>query len=306
MAKAIFIFLSGWAWAGFFLVRLAERLLPLRVLDLFLWPVAAIWGATEIGKRRGAIAAWRRLPELLPTPSRAQIWFWHALKAHHARFVYLFPDRLAEPRWQGRCKMTGPVPLRALRQTKGRIVFASLHFGAFDTLPYLLRAHGLPVTTLVGRAASRHRLKARQYALSPPSDTPVVLPVGERAHLRQALAGARHLLVMMDVKRGRQIEVEWERLVYRLASGPMRIAAATDAELIPCLTTVGSGWNFTIHFGRPVPRQFLGRSPDLESAALHLLQEFLAIVRQAPAQSGYRFLTSIREAEPSLSSSAPE
>lgn len=297
MSKAVFSCLSACAWTGFFLIRFAERILPLRALSVLLWPAAAIWGAVEIRKRRRALAAWRKLAAVLPAPNGTQVWFWQAIAAHHVRFAYLFPDRLGESRWLRRCEVTGPTSLVTLRQSEGRIVFASIHFGAFDTLPYLLRAHGLPVTTLVGRTAPRHRLKERQYSLSPPPELPVVLPVVEMANLRQALAKVRHLLVLMDVDRGRQIEIEWDGVFYRLATGAIRIAAANEAELVPCLTTVRAGWRFNLHLGTPVPRSYLGPSPDLKAAALHLLREFLEIVRQAPAQSGYRFLSCIRGAE---------
>lgn len=297
MSKAGVSCLSACLWVGFFLVRFAERILPLRILSFLLWPAAAIWGTIEFRKRRRAIAAWRRLADVMPGPSRVKVWFWHAIGAHHARCAYLFPDRLGEPRWLRRCDVSGATDLTELQQSKGRIVFASLHFAAFDTLPYLLRAHGLPVTTLVGRTASRHRLKECQYALSPPADLPVVLSVSEMVNLRQALAGVRHLLVMMDVDRGRQIELAWEGAVYRLATGAIRIAAASDAELIPCLTTVEPGWKFRLHFGKPVPRCYLHPVPNLEAAALHLLRELLTIVRQAPAQSGHRLLSCIRRTE---------
>ena len=103
MTKALFFCLSGCAWAGFFVVRFAESIFPLRVLSLLLWPMAAVWGLTEIGKQRRAIASWRRLGDVMPSSTRAKIWFWQAVAAHHARFVYLFPSGLAAPRWFCRC-----------------------------------------------------------------------------------------------------------------------------------------------------------------------------------------------------------
>lgn len=189
--------------------------------------------------------------------------------------------------------MTGIDGLEQLRANNRRIVFVSLHFGPFDTLVYWLRAHGFPVTALVGRPAPRQALKQRQYALSPPSHLPVVLPVTEPGRLREAINRVQHLLVMMDVERGRQIEIRLDQLVYRLATGPMRIATMADAALVPCLTTVTPGWNFTIHLGRPVPVE---SDACLEAIARHLLDEFLPIVRQNPAQCGQRLLSCIRVA----------
>ena len=295
--QARFPCFSGWAWAVFFCVRFAERLLPQRILRLSLWPAAAVWGLAEIRKRRRARAAWQRLSKTAAFPSPASRRLWQAVGAHHARFVYLFPDRLPERRWLKRCRLVGASDPIQWPQRERRIVFASLHFGPFETLPYWLRAHGLAVTVLVGRPAPRQKLKQRQYALSPPSGVPVVLPVTEMGRIREAVSQVRHLLVMMDVNRGRQIEVPFEQLVFRLATGAIRIAALTDADLIPCLTTVAGGWRFTIHFGAPVPPRYLGSAPDIPGAALHLLKEFMFVVRQDPAQCGYRFLSCIRAAE---------
>lgn len=278
---------------GFFLIRIAERLLPLRLFSLVVWPVAAATGLAEIKKKRSAFASWRRLAKCVTAPSRLQLWFWHGAAANHARFVYLFPDRLSQSRWLERCRITGRDELKRVRATARRIVFVSLHFGPFDTLVYWLRAMGLPVTVLVGKPAPRQALKQRQYDLSPPRGIPVVLPVTELGSLRQAISRVQHLLVLMDVERGRQVEVEHDQLVCRLATGAIRIAATAGAELIPCLMTASPGWNFALHFGRPVPRNHLEPTPDIEMVTRHLLEEFLPIVRQEPAQCNYRLLSSM-------------
>lgn len=278
---------------GFIFVRAAERILPRSILSLALWPVAAVWGLADWKKTKRALLDWRRLAGVAPTPRNARVWFWQCLGAPHARLVYLFPDRLPERRWLQHCRLVGKVdPLELDRQEK-RMVFASLHFGPFETLPYWLRAHGLPVTVLVGRPAPRQKLKQRQYALSPPAGVPVVLPVTEMGRIREAITETRHLLVFMDVARGRQVDVPLDQLVVRLAAGAIRIAALAEADLIPCLTTVAGAWRFTIHLGAPVPSALLGPVPDVAAAASHLLKEFMAVVQQDPAQCGQRFLSSM-------------
>ena len=297
IAKSIFLGFSGCIRMGFVLIRLAERLLPQRLLSFLLWPLAGALSLIEIGKKQRAFAAWRRLAEFEATPSRTRLWFWHSVGADHARLVYLFPDRLGQPRWLRRCRLTASDELDRVRSTKRRIVFVSLHFGPFETLVYWLRAQSLPVTALVGRPAPRQTLKQHQYALSPPSGLPVVLPVTELGALREAISRVQHLLVFMDVERGRQVEVRFDQLICRLATGPIRLAAMANAELIPCLTTVSPGWNFTLHFGRPVPRNYFVPTPDIELVTGHLLEEFFPIVRQHPAQCGHRLLSCLRGVE---------
>ncbi|MGI8890852.1 MAG: hypothetical protein ACR2G0_08750 [Chthoniobacterales bacterium] len=258
---------------------------------------APFWGLSQIEKTRAALESWRRLAAVESTPNSSKVWKWQGLGSHHARAVYLFPDRLAEDRWLKRCHLTGPCDPFQLRDQARRIVFASLHFGPFETLPYWLRAQGLPVTTLVGREAPRRVLKQRQYSLSPPAGLPVVLPVTEKGGVRQAVKDLQHLLVLMDVNRGRQIEVSYESLIFRLATGVMRIAAMTGAHLVPCLVTALPEWELAIHFGTPVPQSYLRPEPDLQGAALHLLRELLPVARQNRGQYGHRLLSCIRAAE---------
>lgn len=292
VTKLAFSFVSGLAWAGFYLVRFGERVLPQSVLSFLLWVPAAVWGLAESARQRKVMAAWHRFPQPW-RPNRARFFLRHSLGLNHARFVYLWPDRLPRTRWLGRCRLEARWDLARLRQADRRVVLASLHFGPFDTLPYWLRAHGIVVTVLVGRPAPRQRLKRRQYALSAPFDVPLVLPVTEMSRVRQVLGQARHLLVMMDVDRGKQVDVPFDGYLFRMATGAIRLAAMADADLIICLIVETTTWQFVIHFGTPVPRRYLGRSPDLKGAATHLLQEFLQVVSNHPAQSGHRLLSCI-------------
>jgi len=53
---------SGPAWAGFYLLRLAERVLCVRALSVLLWLPAAGCGLVEL-RWRALAASWRRFPE---------------------------------------------------------------------------------------------------------------------------------------------------------------------------------------------------------------------------------------------------
>ncbi|MBA3831103.1 MAG: hypothetical protein H0X34_04250 [Chthoniobacterales bacterium] len=175
-----------------------------------------------------------------------------------------------------------------------------MHFGPSEILPYWLRAHGIVTTTIRGFApGSRDSLTKYQYALSPPADVPVFLHVDEMvplprvAHVRQLLGPGRRLLVEVDVDRGIQINVPFDNHLFRVAAGAIRLAALAGAELIPCLIVETASWSYTIHFGDPVPGNYLGNSPDLEAAAAHLLKEFRKVVVRYPEQCNETFLSSI-------------
>ena len=78
--------------------------------------------------------------------------------------------------------------------------------------------------------------------------------------------------------------------LFRMATGAIRLAAMTDAELIPCLIAETATWKFAIHFGTPVPRHYLGNSPDMQAIGAHLLNEFSKVVTRYPEQCKMRLL----------------
>ena len=172
--------------------------------------------------------------------------------------------------------------------TDGRgVVLASLHFGAYETLPYWLRAHGI-VTTMVRGEPALDALKSLsnyQYSFSPPAEVPLFLsahdfaPLRRFAHVRQLVAPGRRLLVMVDVDRGLQFEIPFADRVFRMASGAIRLAAMARADLIPCLIWEIGRWKFQLFFGMPVPREYLSESPDLQAIGRHLLGEFAKVIR---------------------------
>jgi lauroyl/myristoyl acyltransferase len=293
--RLIFALTSAFAWAGFYLLRFCERLFPTRVLSFLLWPLAAVWSLAE--PRHGKlVTAWRRFPAAW-RPAAARFFLWQSLVPYHARLVYTWPDRLRNPRWLSRCHLEGD--LTALRNQDRGIILASLHFGPFETLPYWLRAHGIPATALLGQPARRKNLMSHLYGLSPPADVPVFLsvtdfiPLPRFTHVRQFLGPGRRLVAMVDVDRGIQFQIPFENRSFRMATGAIRLAAMADAELVPCLITETAPWKFAIHFGAPVPRLYLGNSPDMQTAGAHLLREFMKVISRRPAQCCPRLLSCI-------------
>ena len=284
---------------SFHCLRVCERLLPPSVLGLLLWPLAAAWDLVEFG-RRELVTGWHCFPELWQRRP------WHfflrqSLGLYHAQFLYSWSDRLGTSRWLSRCRLDGESDLSRLRLGKRGVVLASVHFGPCETLPYWLRAHGIVTTMIRGLPAahSRESLASYHHRLSPPADVPVYLAVGDMsplprfAHVRQFLGPGRRLLVMVDVDRGVQVHVPFENRLFRMATGAIRLAAMADAELIPCLIAETSSWKFVLHFGTPVPQEYLGNSPDLQAVGAHLLGEFSKVITRYPQQCRPRFLSAM-------------
>jgi hypothetical protein len=75
------------------------------------------------------------------------------------------------------------------------------------------------------------------------------------------------------------------KIVYLgMSTGAIQPATMADADLVPCLIAEISTWKFTIHFGTPVPRHYLGSSPDMQAVGAHLLKEFSKVVSRYPEQ----------------------
>ena len=283
------------AWGSFYLVRLSERLLPTWMLSLLLWPPAAAWDLLQV-RQRQPLTHWRNFPRSW-RPKRWRFVLRQSLGLYHSQLFYMWPDRLRAPRWLERCRLEGGSDLIGTREGDRGVVLASLHFGPFEIMPYWLRAHGIVATSV--RAAAPDSLKSLtsyQYALSPPADVPVFIsaedltPMPRFAHVRKILGPGRRLLVMLDPDRGITLRIPFEDRIFRMATGAIRLAAMTGSELIPCLITETASWQFTIHFGEPVPRQYLGNSPDMHIIGAHLLKEFSKVVTRHPEQCKMRLL----------------
>jgi lauroyl/myristoyl acyltransferase len=282
------------AWTAFRFVRLCERLLPPSLLSLLLWPPAAAWDLVQVRQRK-PLTHWRRFPESW-RPKRWRFVLRQTLGLYHSQLFYIWPDRLCERRWLSRCRLEGQSNLNRLRERNRGVVLASLHFGPFEIMPYWLRAYGI-VTTSVRTMPpdSLKSLTSYQYSLSPPADVPVFLyaedltPLPRFSHLRKILGPGRQLLVLVDPVRGLQEDVPFfEDRTFRMSTGAIRLATMADADLVPCSIVETSTWNFTIHFGTPVPRHYLGRSPDMQAIGTHLLMEFSKVVSRYPEQCKMR------------------
>jgi lauroyl/myristoyl acyltransferase len=286
------------AWTAFSVLRGCERLLPLSVLSLLLWPPAVIWDLIHL-RPRNPFLRWRAFPKSWQPP-RWRFVLRQSLGLFHAQFLSFWPDRLSTARWLGRCRIEGRNNLVEAEARNRAVVFACLHFGPFEVIPYWLRAHGIVTTSVrTPRPKSLKSLIDYQYSLSPPADVPVFLlttdliPMPRVAHFRKILGPGGRLLVMVDVDRGAQVTLPFEDRVFRMATGAAQLALLGDAELIPCLIAETAAWRFVIHFGAPTPRQYLTNPPNMQAIAPHLLAEFSKFVTQYSTQCKHRLLRAL-------------
>jgi len=281
------------AWASFYFLRFCERLLPVSTLSLLLWPPATAWDLLHL-RQLAPLECWLRFPKSW----RRKRWSFlrrQGLGLYHSQFPCMWPDRLCGKRWASRCRLEDAGNLIGAQEGDRGVVLASLHFGPYELLPYWLRTNGIVTTSVrVKPPDSLKSLTNYQCSLSPPADVPVFLyaedliPLPRFSHVRKILGPGRHLLVMVDVAQGTQVDIPFEDRIFRMSTGAIQLATMANANLIPCLIAEICTWKFVIRLGAPVPRQHLGNTPDVQAIGAHLLSEFSQVVSRYPDQCRIR------------------
>ena len=144
--------------------RALERVVPVKLTWTLCWPAAALQAAYQLTFAGPTFRELARLAAvfrpLKSKPSLALYLWRERTRVNLARLMCLWPDRLSQARWAGRC---GCVNLDVLEQacTNGRsVVLAIVHFGPLILLCHWLRARGLPAAALrVRRTTERCALR---------------------------------------------------------------------------------------------------------------------------------------------------
>jgi hypothetical protein len=201
------------------------------------------------------------------------------------------------------------------------IILAVLHYGPLIVLRYWLRACGLPVAGLTARSW-RDRPPHRRYLdrisdaaggldgvphnfdLSQLREVKKFLDChnedGRSAQMETVpgLAFPRLLIITAEGYDSQHALVRSDDFSFRMATGALRLAARANAYVIPCLIRADRPFGFTVHFGRPVPDEWLRDKSRHQAACEHLLHEFLPQLRAQPEQAGYQLLWCFKKLAP--------
>ncbi len=234
------------------------------------------------------------------------LWRWHLTCG--AVLVY---SRLGLPHWKKRFKISGTPP-QALPEWGTRpIILACLHVGAFPILPYWLRSLGIPAGTVVGGLPvilendEFRKVVAQGDLLYGLKDVPLTFQrrgPAVRAAFRFLKPG--HILCMaID---GGRLSIEHDAydaggFAYYAKQGAARIAAQTNAILIPVTVNNVGLLRFDIRFGAPVPDDLLQKE-DFRAATQHLVTELWKANRERPDDLAW---TSIESYAPGLRGRKP-
>jgi lauroyl/myristoyl acyltransferase len=298
-------------------LRWIELFLSPGFLQVLCWPIAALAAFWELTYAQPTVRQFHRLPPSLRPALTRSSWVRRVcqqrIQVSLAKFLSLWPDRFGNPRWRRRCQCTG---IEHLEETcaQGRpIVLAVLHFGPLIVLRYWLRARGLPVAGLIARTSNRRPLHRRYLdrlsdAAGGLAGVPHIFDLtqlrkvyrflrsepGDRPSRIQGtgpvLASPRLLLITVEGNDGEHVLVKRADFCFRMATGALRLAARADAHVLPCLIRAERPIGFTIHFGKPVPREWIRDKCRHAAACEHLLEEFLPLLCAHPEQSGFQLL----------------
>jgi lauroyl/myristoyl acyltransferase len=267
-------------WLFFHAVRRMERRLPVAIFYSICWVYASLR------------AALNRRPDPVPLPTYFGAGASIRTIRESRRQIYLnqlleyFPERLAKPKWLGRCRLSGFDPVLRARREGRPIVFAFCHSSAYRLLRFWLRAAGIPVANLVaGHSGKRPRLLRLADSLAPFPGIPSAFYLDELRRAGEFLSTGGSLLVALDHPLGKQMSLPvGDGWTFQMATGAVRLAIHHQAELIPLVLVDEGAWRFQIRIGRPVPVEFLAARADWIQAGRHLLLEMLSHFRDHPDQ----------------------
>ena len=269
---------------AFFILRQAERVLPVEVLYRILQATAFVRAVLRDGFKKAPRPI--ILPGCFHPAGTVQPRRLPRMGLYLNRSLQSFPDRLATPKWLKRFRIGGREHLRSAQEKKRPIILAIWHAGPFPLVRYLLRAAGIPAAVLIGGDATEPSLLKRLGdRCSPFAEIPTTF---SRQQLREAVEflGTKNPLVMaVDYLSGRQMRVPvrdgWSFL---MATGAIRLAIRHQAELVPCCLIEDGPWRFRIELGRPVPAEHLTDPANLVPAGQHIILEMLNHLQKHPEQ----------------------
>ena len=296
-------------------IRMAGYLLPRSVLWLVLFPVAAIKALWELAYAMPTVRHFNRLPvSLRPSVGRG-MWLWRLwsrrAQLNLTKLLYLWPDRLQKSRWQSLCRYDGIERFESIRAESRPVILAVLHFGPLTVLVHWLRACGVPAAALAdkdlgGRSMYRryvNRLSDRANGLA---GVPLLIRTDQHRDAIQFLTDGRVLIVTMDGESRHRVKVREGDFSFDAAPGAFQLAEMSNAVVIPCLISAEPRFEFTIHFGRPIPPTDLVDRRSQHSACQQALRDLLPVIQDRPELCSYELLYRLYRRDPEAGSDSQE
>jgi lauroyl/myristoyl acyltransferase len=284
------------------MVRKLERRLSVQTLYRILTPLAFMRAALTTAFKNFLPCA--PLPECLQAAWSARLNQRQRMNGYLNQTLDYFPDQLAGPKWQGRCRINGLNRAQQAQQSGRPVVLAFVHFGPCLSIREWLRGAGIPAATLrSGKVENRPRIRKHLDKYIPFPQISTAFSLDQLREVSAFLAAGNQLCIAIDVpySEGKQMDVPFcEDWTFRMATGAVRLAARQHAELIPCVIVDEGDWHFRLELGRPVPKEFLATEADWPQAGKHLLNEMMPHLQAHPEQCHRDLILCLRKNSPSF------
>jgi lauroyl/myristoyl acyltransferase len=272
------------------------------------WLMAPLIG-WDLVKRRRDFPQFVRLRNALPPE------FWKGLgpRQHYFRMIQvwyemigtgLVYDRSGLPYWQKRFQVKGTPP-QALPEWGARpMILAFLHTGSFGLNRYWLRSRGIPCASLVAMLPSILENEFHQKILDAGDllygleGVPQTFKVsGGMRNAIRFLKPGRVLIVPLD---GGNCPPDLQRydaggFPLLAHQGACRLAAQTNAVVIPVALRRTAACQFEIRFGKPVPDALIQKK-NFAGATQHLISELWADLKENPGDLNWTTLEALSPA----------
>jgi lauroyl/myristoyl acyltransferase len=176
------------------------------------------------------------------------------------------------------------------------VILLSLHFGPPFLLTTLLRAQGLPAAIVAFSGMTSSTAYRRWFEKGPDraaglENVSRIIETGCIGEMYDHLAANRILIIDIDAGGGRHLATPHaDGCGFIMSTGALKLAALTNAIVLPCLVTSAPFFGWTIHLGEPIPAISSGDEEQRMAACKHVLREFLPVLRNAPEECSSHLL----------------
>jgi lauroyl/myristoyl acyltransferase len=276
------------------------KILVLRASERWGGPKALLWALTpffylSIARRLPDYPAFRRMRSILPasfwrglTPWRhyfLMIRNWQATQA-----TVLLADRLRSSVWTERIRIKGTPPHHLPEWGKRPVILVFLHTGGYPLLRYWLRAQGLPSATYAVNPISfsqrslAKKIIAAADEINGLSGVPHIFRVKRpiRPMLNFLVPGHILNLALDALPSSSSTRFHANGQEIHLRTGIVKMAAISQAVLLPVSIVPQGLCRFEIRFGIPVPDESIDRLHP-EPAVQFMLDQLWKDVEEDPS-----------------------
>lgn len=279
-----------------------ERLGGARIMPLLMAPHTLF----NMVKRRREYALFVEFRNVMPPK------FWKGIgpKEHYLKMIRVWYEfmgmaiaypRLGQPYWQERVKVVGEPPFDSPEWKSRPIILTFLHTGAFGIIRFWMRARGFRTASLLGDTPTimhneifRPYLEAgdKEYSIE---GVPQLFKYegGIREAIRFLKPGNFLTIALDGGKRGAESD-RHDAGGYPIfvKKGACRIAAQTNAIVLPVGVRRTSSYRYEVKFGKPVPDELLQKG-DFVAATQHLVSELWPDLAEDPSDLNWTTLEAL-------------